>query len=63
VEIHKYSFDPFPGDGSGSGGTQSFDDPEWKFINILSILSLEMGVGLEEFDYLMIPNINQLLIY
>jgi hypothetical protein len=54
VEIHRYSSNLLPGDGSGSGGTQSFDDPEWKFIDILLIFSPEMGVGLEELNHLMI---------
>jgi len=63
MEINRYSFNSLPGDGGGSGGTQLSNDPEWKLMYILLILSQEMEVGLEESDYLMILDMNQLSIY
>jgi hypothetical protein len=63
VEINRYSFNSLPGDGGGSGGTQSSNDSEWKLIDILLIFFPEMEVGLEESDYLMILDMNQLSIY
>jgi len=58
MEINRYSFNSLPGDGGGSGGTQSSNDSEWKLIDILLILSPEMEVGLEEPNHLMILNGN-----